>query len=171
MNGESMQHKNGRVRPPRVHIAFDVETGTGLQKVELPFMVGVLADLSGQSDGSIQPLKQRAFVPIDRDNFQEVLHKAAPRLALKVPDRLTDSGGRLPVELRFRHLDDFRPDRVAEQIPALRELLTMRQQFTQLLSKLEGNDRLEKLLNEVLADADKAQALNRLLNGPDPRSN
>jgi type VI secretion system protein ImpB len=171
MASESMQHKNGRVRRPRVHITFDVETGTGLQKVELPFMVGVVADLSAQSDASMRPIKQRAFVPIDRDNFHEVLHKAAPRLAFKVTDRLTDSGGNLPIELRFRHLDDFQPDRVAEQIPALRELLTMRQQFTQLLSKLEGNDRLEQLLNEILADAGKAQALSRFLKGPDPRTN
>jgi type VI secretion system protein ImpB len=169
MASESLQHKNGRVRPPRVHITYDVEIGTGLQRVELPLMVGVLADLSAQSDASRLPLKHRAFIPIDRDNFHDVLRKAAPRLALKVPDRLTDSDGHLPVELRFRDLDDFRPDRVAEQIPALRELLTMRQGLTQLLSKLEGNDQLEKLLSEILADADKAQTLNQQLGGADQR--
>src|SRR4051794_16554163 len=134
---ESLQHKLDRVRRPRVQITYDVETNGAMQKVELPFVVGVLADLSGQPAGAPRPLKERKFVTIDRDNFNDVLEKAAPRVALKVRDRLTDGEGRLAVELKFGQIDDFEPARVAEQIGPLRELLEMRRRLTQLLSKME----------------------------------
>jgi type VI secretion system protein ImpB len=159
MSGESLQHKLDRVRRPRVQITYDVETNGALQKVELPFVVGILADLSGQPKEALRPLKDRKFVPIDRDNFNDVLAKAAPRLALKVPNRLTDPDSKLAVELNFKHMDDFEPARVAEQVGPLRELLDMRRQLTQLLSKMEGNDKLEQLLSSVLTNTESAMAL------------
>jgi type VI secretion system protein ImpB len=156
---ESLQHKLDRVRRPRVQITYDVETNGAMQKVELPFVVGVLADLSGQPKEPLKPLKDRKLVQIDRDNFNDVLAKQAPRLAMRVQNRLTDEDTKLAVELNFKHIDDFEPARVAEQVPALRELLQMRQRLTQLLSKMEGNDKLEALLAEVLTNTEKAAAL------------
>lgn len=156
---ESLQHKLDRVRRPRVQITYDVETGGAMQKVELPFVVGVLADLSGQPKEALKPMKDRKFVPIDRDNFNEVLAKSAPRLAMKVQNRLTDPNSNIAVELNFKHLDDFEPARVAEQVPALKELLEMRGRLQQLLSKMEGNDKLDQLLAAMLEDPTKAAAL------------
>ena len=159
MASESLQHKLDRVRRPRVQITYDVETNGAMEKVELPFVVGVLADLSAQRKEALPAMKLRKFVPIDRDNFNEVLNKAAPRLALKVQNRLTDEDTRLAVELNFRQMDDFAPANVARQVAPLRELLEMRQRLTQLLSKMEGNDKLEALLGEVLSNTEKAMAL------------
>src|SRR5262249_12219678 len=137
----SLQHKLDRVRRPRVQITYDVETGGAMQKTELPFVVGVMADLSGQPKDPLRPLKERKFTNIDRDNFNEILSKSAPRLAMKVQNRLTDEDTKLAVELNFKHMDDFEPARVAEQVGPLKELLDMRQRLTQLLSKMEGNDK------------------------------
>ena len=155
----SMQHKLDRVRRPRVQITYDVETNGAMQKVELPFVVGVLADLSGQPKDALRPLKERQAAYIDRDNFNGVLEKAAPRLALRVDDKLTGSDGKLAVELNFKSIEDFEPARVAEQVGPLKELLAMRHNLTQLLTKMEGNDKLEGLLADVLASTDKATAL------------
>jgi type VI secretion system protein ImpB len=156
---ESMQHKLDRVRRPRVQITYDVETNGALEKVELPFVVGVMADLSGQRKDPLPVMKDRKFVPIDRDNFNDVLAKAEPRLAMKVQNRLTDEDTKLAVELNFKHVDDFEPARVAEQVAPLKELLEMRLRLTQLLSKMEGNDKLDQLLGEVLSNTEKALAL------------
>jgi type VI secretion system protein ImpB len=157
---ESLQHKLDRVRRPRVQITYDVETNGAMQKTELPFVVGVMADLSAQTKETLRPLKERKFVNIDRDNFNDVLTRSAPRLAMKVDNRLTgEADTKLAVELNFKHIDDFEPARVAEQIPALKELLDMRQRLTQLLSKMEGNDKLEAMLADVLSNTEKAMAL------------
>jgi type VI secretion system protein ImpB len=157
---ESTQHKLDRVRRPRVQITYDVETGGAMKMVELPFVVGVFADLSGQPKEALKPLKERKFVPIDRDNFNDVLARSAPRLAMKVENKLTgDANSKLAVELNFKSLTDFDPAKVAGQVPALNELLVMRQKLTELLSKMEGNDKLEQLLSDVLANTDKAVAL------------
>jgi type VI secretion system protein ImpB len=155
----SMQHKLDRVRRPRVQISYDVETGGAMQKVELPFVVGVLADLSGQPSDPLKPLKERSFVNIDRDNFNDVMAKAAPRVALKVQNRLTDEDTKLAVELKFKSIDDFQPAKIAEQVGPLNELLKMRQELTQLLSKMEGNDKLDELLADVLGNTEKAKEL------------
>src|SRR5207248_8335494 len=152
----SIQHKLDRVRRPRVQITYDVETNGALQKVELPFVVGVLADLSGQPASPLRPLKERKAVNIDRDNFNDVLAKAAPRVAMKVQNRLTKEDSKLAVELNFKSMDDFDPAQMAAQVPALKKLLEMRQELTQLLSKMEGNDKLEQLLADVLSNSDKA---------------
>ena len=155
----SMQHKLDRVRRPRVQITYDVETNGAMKKTELPFVVGVLADLSGQPKEPLKPLKDRQAVYIDRDNFNNVLEKAAPRLALRVADRLTGGDGKLAVELNFKTIEDFEPAKVAQQVGPLNELLQMRHNLTELLSKMEGNDKLEALLADVLASTDKAAAL------------
>lgn len=159
MATESLQHKLDRVRRPRVQLTYDVETGGAMEKKELPFVVGVMADLSAQPAEALRPLKERKFVPIDRDNFDEVLAKSTPRLAYKVTNRLTDEGTDLPVELKFNNLDDFEPARVAEQVPALRKLLEVRGKLNELLGKMEGNDKLDQLLGEVLSNTEKAVAL------------
>jgi len=156
---ESLQHKLDRVRRPRVQITYDVETNGAMRKVELPFVVGVLADLSGQPKEALPVMKERKFVPIDRDNFNEVLKRAAPRLAMKVQNKLTDEDTKLAVELNFKHMDDFEPARVASQVGPLRELLDMRLRLTQLLSKMEGNDKLEQLLGDVLTNMEKAKGV------------
>ena len=155
----SMQHKLDRVRRPRVQITYDVETNGALQKVELPFVVGVLADLSGQPATPLRPLKERKAVNIDRDNFNDVLARATPRVTMKVQNRLTDEDTKLAVELNFKSMDDFDPARVAEQVPALKKLLEMRLELSQLLSKMEGNDKLDQLLADVLSNTEKAREL------------
>jgi type VI secretion system protein ImpB len=168
MGSESLQHKLDRVRRPRVQITYDVETGGAMQKVELPFVVGVMADLSASPKEALKPLKDRKFVPIDRDNFNDVMKRATPRLALKVENKLTgEEDSKLAVELNFNHIDDFDPARVAEQVPALKELLDMRQRLTQLMSKMEGNDKLEALLAQVMNNTDKAAELAKQV-GIDP---
>jgi len=162
---ESLQHKLDRVRRPRVHITYDVETGGAMKKVELPFVVGVLADLSGQPKQPLRPLKERKAVYIDRDNFNEVLARSGARLAVRVANKLTDPNSKLAVELNFKSIDDFEPARVAEQVGPLKQLLEMRHELTQLLSRMEGNDKLEQLLADVLANTDKAEAVAKVLDG------
>jgi type VI secretion system protein ImpB len=155
----SLQHKLDRVRRPRVQITYDVETNGAMEKKHLPFVVGVLADISAQRKEPLGALKDRKFIEIDRDNFNEVMTRQAPRLAMRVQNRLTDEDTKLAVELNFKHIDDFEPDRVAAQIPPLKELLDMRQRLEHLLARMEGNDKLEQLLSEVLSNTDKAMEL------------
>ncbi len=155
---ESQQHTLDRVRRPRVQITYDVETNGAMQKLELPFVVGVLADLSGQPKDAPRPLKERKFVQIDKDNFNDVLARTAPRTAFRVENVLTGEG-QLNVDLNFKNMDDFDPAKVAEQIPALKEMLQMRQQLTQLMTKLEGNDKLEQLLGDVLKNTEEAKKM------------
>lgn len=156
---ESLQHKLSRVRRPRVHITYDVETNGAMQKVELPFVVGVMADLSGQPSNPLPNLKERKFTNIDRDNFNDVLAKSAPRLALRVDNKLTDAAGQMNVELNFKNMDDFDPDKVAQQVGPLKELLDMRHNLSQLLTKMEGNDKLEQMLSDILSNTEKAMTL------------
>jgi len=155
---ESNQHRLDRVRRPRVQITYDVETGGAMEKKELPFVVGVLADLSGAPKTALPAMKDRKMTSIDRDNFNSVLAGAAPRVAMKVQNKLTDEDSKLAVELNFKHMDDFEPAKVAEQVPALKELLQMRERLTYLQSKMEGNDKLESLLSDVIGNTEKAQA-------------
>ena len=124
MGSESLQHKLDRVRRPRVQITYDVETNGAMQKVELPFVVGVMADLSGMPKDPLPAMKERKFVNIDRDNFNEVLAKAAPRLAFRAQNRLTDENSQLNVEMSFKSIEDFEPAQVAQQVQdCLLELL------------------------------------------------
>jgi type VI secretion system protein ImpB len=166
----SLQHKLDRVRRPRVQITYDVETNGAMQKTELPFVVGVMADLSGQPKEALRPVKERKFVNIDRDNFNDVMARNAPRVAMKVDNKLTGEGDtKLAVELNFKSIDDFEPARIAEQVPALKELLDMRTRLTQLLSKMEGNDKLEQMLTDVLSNTEKAMALAKEMGIEEPK--
>ena len=167
---KSAQHTLDRVRRPRVQITYDVQVGDAMKTVELPFVVGVMADLSGQPKEALKPLKDRKFVAIDRDNFNDVLAKAAPRLAMKVQNRLSEEDTKLAVELNFKHIDDFEPAKVAQQIEPLNKLLEMRTQLTQLLSKMEGNDKLEALLADVLGNTEQAQKLANELKNEAPKA-
>jgi type VI secretion system protein ImpB len=157
---DSYQDTLKRVRPPRVRIDYKVETEGAEPVLELPFVVGVMADLSAQSTQEKKVLKQRKFTPIDRDNFNDVMARAAPRVSFRVPNKLSDKPDELlNVELNFKSMDDFDPARIVEQVPVLNELLQMRKKLTELLGKMEGNDALEKLLTDVLGNTEKKQAL------------
>jgi type VI secretion system protein ImpB len=151
---ESLQHKLDRVRPPRVQITYDVETGGAIQKKELPFVVGVLADLSGKPVEALPKLKERKFVEIDRDNFNDVLASTAPRLAFQVNNVLGGSAEKINVELKFRSMDDFSPLAVIDQVAALRKLFEARQRLSDLLAKLDGNDSLDAVLTQAGRDQD-----------------
>jgi type VI secretion system protein ImpB len=156
---ESLQHKLDRVRAPRVHITYDVEIGDAIEMKEIPFVVGVLADLSGKPEEPLPKLKDRKFIEIDRDNFNNVLEGMKPRLAFKVDNKLTGEDTRMAVELRFKSIDDFHPESVVKQITPLQKLLDARQRLSDLLSKLDGNDKLDELLQDVIASTDSLQTL------------
>jgi type VI secretion system protein ImpB len=151
---ESVFDKKGRVRPPRVHITYEVEKGGAQVQKELPFVVGVLADLSGQPKNALPRLKDRKFVEIDRDNFDDVLKSMAPRVALKVDNKLADDGSKLSVELNFDKLEDFSPEAVAKQVKPMADLLEVRGKLKDLLSRTEGNDQLEEILEAIIKKAD-----------------
>lgn len=158
---ESTQHKLDRVRPPRVQITYDVEVGDAIEMKELPFVVGVLADLAGQQD-ALPKLKERKFVQIDRDNFNQVLANVAPRLKYKVPNQIKKDGSTLSVDLTFRNLDDFHPAAVVKNVQPLRELLEMRQRLVDLLTKIDGNEELQEALQRLLNDKEKLSAAKAL---------
>jgi type VI secretion system protein ImpB len=161
---ESRQHTLSRVRPPRVQITYDVEIGDAIEKKELPFVVGILADLSGKQETAPLPVRDRKFVEIDRDNLNDVLASIQPRLALRVPNRLKpDANDALSIELKFKHMDDFAPVEVLKQVPALRRLYEGRQRLRDLLVKLDGNDDLTSLLNQVVASTADQAALKQQL--------
>jgi len=157
MPKESLQKKVGRVRPPRVHITYDVEIGDAIEKRELPFVVGVLADLSGMPEKALPPISKRKFVQIDRDNVDDVMKKIGPRLAFKVDNRLSEDDTKLNVELRFQGMEDFQPAKVAQQVTPLRKLLELRNSLANIRSSLIGNEKLENLLQEVIHNQEKLQ--------------
>ncbi len=156
---ESLQHKLDRVRAPRVQITYDVEIGDAIEMKEIPFVVGVLADLSGKPDEPLPKVKDRKFVEIDRDNFDNVLAAMKPRLAYRVDNKLTGGDTKMAVELRFRSLDDFHPEQVVQQVEPLKKLVEARRRLSDLLNKLDGNDKLDELLQKVIADTDSLQQL------------
>ena len=158
---ESLQHKLDRVRAPRVQITYDVEIGDAIEMKEIPFVLGVLADLSGKPDEPLPKLKDRKFIEIDRDNFNNVLEGMKPRVAFKVDNKLTGDDTKLAVELRFKSIDDFRPESVVTQIDPLRKLLEARVRLSELLHKLDGNDKLDDLLQKVIADTDSLKTLGK----------
>jgi type VI secretion system protein ImpB len=160
---ESQQHKLDRVRAPRVHITYDVEVGDAIELKELPFVVGVLGDFSGKPDQPLPRLKDRKLIEIDRDNFDQVLAGMTPRLQYSVPNRLTDDGSKLPVELRFKSIEDFEPDNLVRQVEPLRKLVDARQHLSDLLSKMDGNDKLEELLQEVIQNSGAQKQLSEAL--------
>jgi len=150
MPKESLQKKVGRVRPPRVQITYDVQVGDAIEKRDLPFVVGVMADLSGMPEKPLPTIAKRKFIAIDRDNVNDVMKKIGPRLAFKVPNRLSEDDTKLNVELRFESMDDFQPAKVAQQITPLRKLLELRNSLANLRSTLIGNEKLDNLLQEMI---------------------
>jgi type VI secretion system protein ImpB len=155
---DSLQKWVGRNRPPRVQITYDVEIGNAFEKKELPLVVGLMADLSGQPENPLPKFKERRFVEIDRDNFNDVMTKIAPRLDISVPDTLMGEGN-LKVELHFNQLDQFEPESIVNQIPRLARLLEARQQLRDLLGKLDGNDELDALLENILQNTEDLKQL------------
>ncbi|MGA0953219.1 MAG: type VI secretion system contractile sheath small subunit, partial [Burkholderiaceae bacterium] len=137
---------------------YDVEIGDAVEKKELPFVMGVLADLAGHPDGAPSKLKDRRFVEIDRDNFNQIMEKISPRLDISVEDRLKGEG-EIKVELNFKEFSDFHPEAIVQQVPRLAKLLEARTQLRDLLSKLDGNDELNQLLAVVAIDHDELKKL------------
>ena len=160
---ESTQQKLSRVRSPRVHITYDVQVGDAIEKKDLPFVVGVLGDFVGQPAEPQKPLKERSLIEIDRDNFDQVLAGMKPRLAYRVENTLAGDDTKLNIELRFKSLEDFEPDNVVQQIEPLRQLIEARRRLSDLLSRMDGNDRLEELLREVIQNTGQQQQLSQAL--------
>lgn len=158
-NQDSLQHKLDRVRSPRVQITYDLETGGALEMKDIPFVVGVLADLSGKPEEPLPKLKERKFVEIDRDSFNTVLEATRPRVAFTVENKLAGNGSKLAVELRFKTLEDFHPEGVARQVEPLEKLIETRRKLSELLNKLDGNDRLDELLQEVIKSSESLEKL------------
>jgi type VI secretion system protein ImpB len=156
---ESIQQKLKRVRPPRVQITYDVEIGGAMELKELPFVVGVLGDFSGQPAQELPRVKDRKIIEIDRDNFDQVLAGMTPRLAMRVDNKLTNDDSKLNVELRFNSLQDFEPDNIVQQVEPLRQLVEARQKLRDLLSKTDGNNRLEELLQNVMQNTNAQKQL------------
>jgi type VI secretion system protein ImpB len=156
---ESTQKKLSRIRPPRVQITYDVEIGDAIQMKELPFVVGILSDLSGKPVEALPKVKDRKFVEIDRDNFNDVLASIAPRVAFRVDNKLSDDDSKLSVELQFKNIDDFNPAEVVKQIEPLRKLFEARQRLMDLLAKLDGNDKLDALLREIAENPESQKSL------------
>ena len=167
---ESTQKKLSRIRPPRVQITYDVEIGDAIQMKELPFVVGILADLSGKPVEALPKIKDRKFVEIDRDNFNDVLAATAPRLAFRTDNKLSNDDSKLSVELKFKHIDDFNPAEIVKQIEPLRKLFDARQRLMDLLSKLDGNDKLDALLREIAENPESQKALKDQTAGTAPAS-
>jgi type VI secretion system protein ImpB len=156
---ESIQQKLKRVRPPRVQITYDVEIGGAMELKELPFLVRLLGDFSGHPSQHLPRVKDRKLIEIDRDNFDEVLAGMAPRLAMRVDNKLTNDGSKMNVELRFNSLQDFEPDNIVQQVEPLRKLVDARQKLRDLLSKTDGNDKLEELLQNVMQNSNAQKQL------------
>ena len=162
---ESTQHKLDRIRPPRVQITYDVEIGDAIEMKELPFVGGILADLSGKPEEPLPKVKDRKFVEIDRDNFNEVLESNAPRVVCQIPNRLSDDGSKFNIELNFKHMDDFDPVEIIKQVSPLKKLFDARQRLSDLLTKLDGNDDLDQLIQDVVASTESLEELKTLTHG------
>ncbi len=160
---ESLQHKLDRVRPPRVQITYDVEIGDAIELKELPFVIGVLGDFVGKPEEPLPALKNRKFVEIDADNFNQVMAGMNPRLAYTVENKLQDDGSKMGIELKFGNIEDFEPDQIVQQVEPLRKLVEARQKLTDLRTKMDGNEKLETLLEDIISDAGKQKELSDAL--------
>lgn len=158
---ESVQKRLQKVRAPRVQMTYDVEIGDAIENKELPFVVGVLGDFGTDPDAPKKRLKDRKFVNVDADNFDEVLGGVAPATSFRVPNHLSPEGGEFAVQLQFRQMDDFRPEAVVQQVAPLKGLLDARAKLADLRNKLAGNDKLEDLLNDVLTNTEKLDSLRK----------
>ncbi len=158
---ESVQKRLDKVRPPRVQLTYDVEVGDAIEQKEIPFVVGVLGDFTGQVDADkpLPKLKDRKFVNVDLDNFDEVMKGMAPSASYRVKNRLSPEGGEFAVNLDFEQIEDFGPEAVVQQVEPLRRLLEARTKLSDLRNKLAGNDKLEDLLAEVLSNTEQLKQL------------
>lgn len=173
MARQSAQHKLDRVRPPRVQITYDVEVGGAIELKELPFVVGVLGDFTGNPEQPLPKLKDRKFVEVNPDNFDTVLEGMKPHLSFAVENKLSDdpNASQLKVDLKFRKFDDFEPGNVAKQVKPLKEMLDLRTRLANLRSTLQGNDKLEELLLEAVGNTEKLEKLKGEIGGNDGGSN
>jgi len=167
MGRESTQHKLDRVRAPRVQITYDVEVGDAIEIKELPFVVGVLGDFTGQPEQPLPKLKDRKFIEVNPDNFDSVLEGMKPHLSYSVANKLSDDpdAPNLKVDLHFKSMEDFEPAKVAGQVKPLKELLDLRTRLSDLRGKLQGNDELDELLLDAVNSSDKMNKLKKELGG------
>jgi len=161
MANKGTQHKLDRVRPPRVHVTYDVEVGDAIEMKELPFVMGVLGDFTGQPEQPLARLRDRKFVEVTPDNFDSVLEGMKPHLAFSVENKLSEESdaGQIKVDLRFKSLDDFEPENVAKQVKPLKELLDLRTRLSDLRGSLQGNDKLDELLVDAVNNTSKLEKL------------
>ena len=161
MAKQSTQHKLDRVRPPRVQITYDVETGGAIELKELPFVVGVLGDFSGKPEQPLPKLKERRFVEVTPDNFDSVLDSMNPHLNFAVENKLSEdpNAGQLRVDLSFHSLEDFEPEQVARQVKPLRELLDLRTRLNDLKGTLQTNEKLDDALLDAVSKTEKLSKL------------
>lgn len=156
---ESVHEKLKRVRKPRVHITYEVETEGAVVEKELPFVVGVVGDFSGNPTEPLKPLKDRKFIQIDRDNFNDVMKRMTPGLNIRVENTLQDDGSEMALQLKFESLDDFAPSEVARQVEPLKKLLETRDKLRDLATKVDRSDDLEQVLEQVLSNTDDLDKL------------
>jgi type VI secretion system protein ImpB len=160
MASESSQKKLERVRKPRVHIKYEVHVGDATEEKELPFVVGVLGDFSGNNPSTpLKSLTHRKFVQIDRDNFNDVMERMTPGLNIKVPNTLKDDGSEMAVQLQFNAIEDFEPAEIVRQVEPLRKLLATRDKLRDLLTKVDRSEDLENLLEQMLRNTDQIKQL------------
>lgn len=156
---DSIHDKLKRVRKPRVHITYDVETEGANEVKELPFVMGVMGDFSGDPTEPLKPLRDRKFVQIDRDNFDDVMRRMSPGLRMRVENTLKGDGSEMPVELKFESIEDFEPARVVAQVEPLRRLMETRNKLRDLMTKADSSEKLESLLEGILQDEGQLAAL------------
>ena len=155
----SIHDKLNRVRKPRVHITYEVETEGAAIERELPFVVGVMGDFSGDPTTPLRPMTERKFIQIDRDNFNDVMARMTPGVKMKVDNKLADDGSQMAVDLKFNSIEDFEPARIADQVPALRALVETRNKLRDLMSKVDRSDQLESLIEQVLQNEAELKSL------------
>lgn len=156
---DNSQHKIGQTRPPRVQITYDVMVGNATEHRELPFVVGIMADLSGMRETEPPAVKERSFVGIHTDNFNDIMEHIRPNLSLAVENRLLSTKGKFKADLVFQSMDDFLPMNLIKQIPTLTSLWESRVNLKDLLSKMDGNDELEDMFLEIMNDTKKQDAI------------
>lgn len=160
---ESVHDKLKRVRKPRVHITYDVETNGAIEKKELPFVVGVMGDYSGDNTDGKKSVKDRKFVQVDRDNINEAMTKVNPQLNFKVDNTLGEEGSEMGVDLEFKTLEDFEPHKVVDQVDPLKKLLETRNKLRDLMTKVDRSEDLENILEEVLQNTESLANLSEQL--------
>lgn len=160
----SIHDKLERVRKPRVHITYQVETEGAMVEKELPFVMGVLGDFSGNPTEPLKPLKDRKFIQIDRDNFNDIMGRMTPGLNIKVENTLKKDGSEMGVQLKFNSMEDFEPGKIVQQVEPLRKILETRDKLRDLLTKVDRSEDLEGVLENILKDAEKMKQLSAELN-------